>query len=306
MTTLPSYCRVRVPGTAANLGPGFDAVGLAVAVHNTLEISRSATPRVVVTGEGAGTLSGDASNLMYHAAREVARATGHADVSFQILCENRLPIGRGLGSSAAAIVGGLLGANRLLGSPLSQTQIAHMAVALEGHPDNVIPALVGGVTIASMNGTGAHWIRLTPARMPRVVIAVPGVALATETARGVLPRAVEFPDAVFNVGKAALFVAAIAESRFDLLRAAMEDRLHQPYRKALVPGFDDVVAAAKGAGAYGAALSGAGSSVLALCEDRRAAAVGGAMRDAFARHAVEARIVETDVDPKGAHVVCSA
>ncbi|MDR5709341.1 MAG: homoserine kinase [Armatimonadota bacterium] len=300
-----STIRVIVPASSANLGPGFDALGLALDIYNEVEASLSDHPRLTVHGEGEGLLPEDEENLVYRAARAVADAAG-AEVAFCLRCWNRIPLGRGLGSSAAAIVGGMVAANELLGRPLGRSRLASLATRLEGHPDNVVPALVGGMTAAVVEDGAAHWVRLPVREFPAAVVAIPEFEVPTPLARQQLPARVPREDAVFNVGRTALLVGALVARRWDLLGIATEDRLHQPYRKPLVPGFEDVCAAARKAGALGVALSGAGPSLLAFAPLPQASQVAEAMQAAFTGHGVRARTVVAQVDLEGTRVQAHA
>jgi len=293
---------VRVPATSANLGPGFDALGVALDLHNVVEIGLSEAPRVVVS-EGAHELPSDRTNLVYRAAFALAEVAGVHDVHFSLRCENRIPLARGLGSSAAAIVAGLVGANELLGRPVDLEGLVQLAAQLEGHPDNVVPALVGGFTVAVAEGKQVWWTQIPVPDPPLVVLGIPEFALPTEEARRRVPDRVAFEGAVANSGRAALLVAALVPRRLDLLGVATEDRLHQPYRDPLVPGFAAVCRAAREAGAAGVALSGAGPSVVAFAEAGRAGEVAQAMERAFDACGVRARAIVTHVDPAGAQIV---
>lgn len=293
---------VRVPATSANLGPGFDALGLALRLHNTLTLEPAEAPQIEIDGEGAGTLPRDPTHLAYQAAMAVvARAEGEDGPGARAFClrqHNRIPLARGLGSSAAAIVGGAVAANALLGHPLDQQALLDLATELEGHPDNVAPALLGGLVVCARTATGVRWMRLAPPSL-RVVLAVPDYQVSTDEARRRLPARVPFPDAVFNVTRAALLVAALTGDRPDLLDEATQDRLHQPYREQLVPGLTDVFAAARGAGAYGVALSGSGPAVLAF---GAAPGIGPAMARAFEAAGAACRILHAELDGAGAAV----
>lgn len=292
--------RVTVPATSANLGSGFDCLALALGLRNEVEASLAAEPRVEVRGEGQDVLPRDEGNLVYRAAQVAARRAGVVDVAFAFRCTNRIPLDRGLGSSAAARVAGLAAANRLLGSPLSPDELIRLSVDLEGHPDNAVAAWVGGLVVSVRDPDGAvAWQRLAPARFPTVVLCVPDLRVSTEAARARLPERVPLGDAVFNTARAALLVAAVCNGEFQALGVAMQDRLHQPYREALVPGFSEAVEAARRAGAWGVALSGAGSSLLALCPPERAEAVGEAMRSAVGRHGVASRWLVSSLDVQG-------
>ena len=293
---------VRVPGTSANLGPGFDALGLALRLYNTLTLEAAETPEIEVEGEGAHALPRDPSHLGYQAALAVAARVeaqgGPVSEAFRLRQDNRIPLGRGLGSSAAAIVGGAVAANALLGSPLDKQDLLNLTAEMEGHPDNVAPALFGGLVVCVKAPSGVRWMRLAPPSL-RVVIAVPDYPVSTDEARRRLPARVPFPDAVFNVTRAALLVAALTGGRPDLLDEATQDRLHQPYREQLVPGLTEVFAAARRAGAYGAALSGSGPAVLAFGD---APGIGEAMVQAFQAAGAGCRVLHAEFDIEGAVV----
>ncbi len=295
--------RVTVPATSANLGPGFDCLAVALGLRNQVEATFSERPRVEVVGEGEGNLPCDERNAVYQAAQAVAERVGARGVAFAFRCQNSIPLDRGLGSSAAARVAGVAAANRLLGSPLDLAAQVRLSAELEGHPDNAVAAWVGGVTVAVREPDGAvWWQRLVPPVLPAVVVCVPDLRVSTEEARRRLPPRVRLEEAVFNVGRAALLVAALCNGDLAALAVATEDRLHQPYREALVPGFREAVAAARQAGAWGAVLSGAGSSLLALCRPERTEAVGEAMREALAARGVRSRWLVLPVDTRGAVV----
>jgi homoserine kinase len=292
---------VRVPATSANLGPGFDALGLALRLHNTLVIERAAAPEIEIEGEGATTLPRDPSHLAYRAAVAVAAraeetAGGPPVQAFRLKQRNAIPLARGLGSSAAAIVGGAVAANALLGYPLDRQALVDLATEMEGHPDNVAPALFGGLVVCTRTLNGVRWMRLAPPSL-NVVLAVPDYHVSTEEARRRLPARVPFPDAVFNVTRTALLVAALTGGRPDLLDEATQDRLHQPYREHLVPGLNEVFLAARRAGAYGVALSGSGPAVLAFGD---AAGIGPAMAQAFEAAGATSRILHAEFDIDGA------
>ncbi len=258
--------RVKVPATTANLGPAFDAVGMALDLYNEIIVTESDEPAVDVRGEGRESLQGDASNLVYRAAARAAEHAGAHMPPLRIECTNRIPLARGMGSSAAAIVGGIVAANVLLELNLSCDAMLALATQMEGHPDNVSPALLGGVAASVLDsGRKVRHIRLPAPENLTAVLAVPDYHLSTSEARAALPETVSLSDAVFNVSRTALLIAALLHGRHDLLSIAMDDRLHQPYRASLVPGLSDVLRSALEAGACGAAMSGAGPSVIAFC-----------------------------------------
>jgi len=296
---------VRVPATIANWGPAFDALGVAVTVHNTVHLEISASPVVQIAGQGQGVLPEDVTNLVYRAAAEAARRAGMR-AAFAIRCRNSIPPGRGLGSSAAAIVGGAVAANAALGQPLDHAALLDLAWRLEGHPDNVAPALLGGAVLTDASGGTLRWTRIVPSWDAALVVAVPEFTVATDHARAVLPDRVPFADAVANVSRTAWLVTAMVTGRPELLSTGMDDRLHQPYRRRLIPGMDAVFAAARGAGAYAASLCGSGPSVLAVSPPARADEVARRMVEAFVASGHPATSLRVNVDERGATVACDS
>jgi homoserine kinase len=291
--------RVRVPASSANLGPGFDALALALALHNEVEIEESDRVKVTVEGEGAGRLDEGAANVVARGAAMAFEAAGRGFRGATMRCVNRIPLGRGLGSSAAAWVSGLVGANALLGSPLDADALVTLAARAEGHPDNVAAALLGGLTVSC--STEGRVVTLTVPVPPAVrwVVLVPDTESATREARAVLPDAVPRADAVFNVQRVSLLLAALDRGRVDLLAVAMRDRLHQPYRLRLFPWMPAVEAAAREAGALACVLSGAGSAILAAVPGR-AGEVPRAMETALRAAGIGGRALDLEVDTTGA------
>jgi homoserine kinase len=251
---------VRVPATSANLGSGYDSFGLALALHNTVsaELSVSGEWHVQVLGEGENDEAVRRDNRVIE-----AMEAGRPDEAAHVFCRNDVPIGRGLGSSSAALVGGLVVANELMGRPFGEPDIFRMAAELEGHPDNVAAALAGGFTMC-WRDRSFEFARVEPASGLAAVCVVSDEPLSTAKARELLPAAVPHGDAAFNVGRAGLLTAGIALGRRDLIGPGMRDRLHQPYRLAAVPDLDAVAEALVIAGADGAALSGSGPTVIGL------------------------------------------
>jgi homoserine kinase len=296
----PDRARVRVPATTANLGPGFDTLGLALTLYNEVELAVAESTSVQISGEGASALALDRSHLVLVSADRLALQMGCAVPGWRLTQVNRIPLARGLGSSSAAIVAGLVAANHLLQAGLSLPELLGLAAAIEGHPDNVAPALYGGLTVCCANGTTC--CVPFPAPALKVVVAIPDFEVSTEAARKVMPRQIPFADGVFNATHAAMTLAALVSGDFGKLGCAMRDRLHQPYRAHLVPGFEQTMTAATDAGAYGACLSGSGPSIAAFCEDQ-AEAIAAAMVAALLQAGVQARSLVLDVDPDGAKVL---
>ena len=298
--------RVRVPGTSANCGPGFDAIGVACTIYNDLELTLKGEEGLVIEieGEGAANIPADERNIVLRAIRTILKRAHREDEvkGFHIRMTNHIPLSRGLGSSAAAIVAGLKAANALLGNRFSRRALLQMATNIEGHPDNVAPAIFGGFTISVVTRGRVECFSLMP-RMPlKLVVAVPEFPLSTRLARSVLPEQVKMKDAVFNVSRAALLVAALTKGQPRFLRNAFADALHQPYREKLIPGMKDVFRAACRAGALGASLSGAGPCLIAYTLENEEA-VGQAMVEAFQEHEIEAHALQLSLDAHGARIL---
>ena len=292
---------VLVPATTANLGAGFDCLGMALQLYNSFEFELGAHGFSVI-GEGAQQLRENQGQLVYGA---WAAAFAHGEQTpppVQLHIGSLIPIGRGIGSSATAVVAGLYAANHLGELQISDADLLRLAATLEGHPDNVAPALFGGLVVTTAQESKIDYVILAPREELQVILAIPDFELSTTKARSVLPETVPYGDAVFNTSRVALFIAAWTTQRWDLLGRAMEDRLHQPYRAPLVPGLDGVMVAAIEAGAVGAALSGAGPTVVALAEGK-AQSIGDAMQKAFADHGIGCQIVVTSIARQG---VCLA
>lgn len=257
---------VRVPATSANLGSGYDAFGLALGRHNLVaaELSEPGEWHVTVAGEGAGEISLGADNRVVSSMRTLFTEAGEAGLAARVECTNAVPLGRGLGSSSAAIVGGLVAANELLDRPFDDEALFRMAAGIEGHPDNVAAALFGGFTICWAEVDGPSAARVDPPGGIAAVVVVSEAGLSTTVARGLLPSSVPHGDAAFDAGRAGLLATGIALGRGDLLGPGMNDRLHEPYRLAAVPDLDAVREALLAAGADGASLSGAGPTIIGL------------------------------------------
>ncbi|HEV8438380.1 MAG TPA: homoserine kinase [Methylomirabilota bacterium] len=291
--------RVRVPASSANLGPGFDALALALALHNEVMLEESDRLSLTVSGEGEGRLHAGADNVV---ARGVLLAYAAAGRPFQgaaIHCVNRIPFGRGLGSSAAAWVAGLVGGNALLGDPLDRDALVTLAARAEGHPDNVAAAILGGLTISCASDDRIVALALPVPPDLHWVVLVPKLEGSTHEARAVLPAAVSRGDAVFNVQRVSMLLAALFTDRRELLELAMQDRLHQPYRFPLFPWMAEVSAAARRAGALGCVLSGAGSALLAAVRGP-AAPVERAMEGALRAAGIDGTAASLAVDTAGA------
>ena len=310
--------RVRVPATTANLGPGFDCLGMALDLWNEVcvEMATPGTPveggdradLVSVSGEGASVLPTDRRNLVYRTVEDLVARSIPVVPDLKVRCHNEIPLARGLGSSAAAIVGGLVAANALLGrldgkdTAYASDEILEMAVRAEGHPDNVAAALLGGLQLVIETEEG---VLTAPVPVPEglnSVVFIPDVSIATDEARAVLPVSVTREDAVYNMGRVGLLVNAMCTGRLDLLRTGTDDRLHQPYRQRLSPAMKVIFQAALDAGALGVFLSGSGSTILALARGREMT-VAYEMAEAARQACVQGRVKITRPTALGAHPV---
>jgi homoserine kinase len=297
-----SELRVRVPASSANLGPGFDSFALALPLLAEFELRPAKAWSVTVDGDGGG-IPPDDENLFVVAARATAKAAGRELVAQHVTQRSAIPIARGLGSSAAAIVGGAVATNALLGEPFDRRTLLRIASEVEGHADNVAAALYGAFTVALPDEGGPVATRLVFPRAWRICLLIPGRPLSTEEARAILPSQVSRDDAVFNVAHGAALIAAVMRADGALLALAMADRLHQAARTQLVPALGEIIAAAREAGAFGAALSGAGPSVLAVAPTRLAARVVSAMEESAAAAGVPGRGRVLRVRAAGAQVL---
>lgn len=274
---------VTVPATTANIGPGFDCLGAALTLYNRFRFAPLAagTVEIQVCGSEAARVTADPNNLAYRAFATVFERQQQPVPPVRLTIELGVPLARGLGSSSTAIVGGLLGAQQFSQVPLSQAALIALATELEGHPDNVVPALIGGCQLAA--GDGAKWTLSDVPWHPQIVpvVAIPDFELSTEAARQVLPTAYSRADAIFNMAHLGLLLRGLATGTPEWLAAALSDRLHQPYRQSLILGYDAVRCAALDAGAYGLVISGAGPTLLALTHQSHAAQVAAAMAAAW-------------------------
>lgn len=305
-----STVTVTVPATTANLGPGFDCIGAALTLYNCFKFTSldagSALFSMQVKGSEAHKVKTDESNLVYQAFVKFYQHIGQTPPPVKIEIEMAVPLARGLGSSATAIVGGLVGANQLADEPLSQNQVMELAIAMEGHPDNVVPALLGGCRLAATGNVEMQYIasRWEICDIPWhnnivPVVAIPDFELSTAEARRVLPTQVSRADAIFNTAHLGLLVRGLETGRGEWIQAALQDRLHQPYRQELIRGYEVVRSAAIAAGAYGMAISGAGPTLLALVEAARAAAVAAAMDKAWQQEGIAPIVRSLTIDTQG-------
>ena len=296
---------VRVPATSANCGPGFDTLGLACNLYNyfTYELIDQGLS-LKIEGEGTEKLKAGKNNLAFLSFYKVWDMIVGSKTGLSVIMSNNIPLSRGLGSSSTAIVAGLVAANHLTGNTLSKNEIVQLATEIEGHPDNVAPAILGGMTISYVDNGKASSLKFLPLKPFKLVAVVPDMPLATSLARRAIPKTVPHQDAVFNTSRAALLVGAMLTGDYQHLAAGLDDRLHQPYRAHLIPGMEDAFKAAVNNGAFNAIISGAGSTLMAYvpinvsCE-----AVGDAMCKALSEHDLHSVFYVLDIDTEGAVVL---
>jgi homoserine kinase len=291
---------IRVPASTANLGSGFDVLGLALGLYNTIEMeTTSRGVELTVEGEGAERLQGEGKKSLVVRAAEAAFAhLGVTPPGLKVHLKNEIPLKRGLGSSGTACLGGIIGAAELTGRPLSPQEILRLALPLEGHPDNITPSLVGGLTASCLSEGEVRYVKIPLPEAISIVAVIPERQLSTAEARRALPRQVPFADAVHNVSRVALLVGAMVAGDLSLLDEATRDRLHQPYRAKLLPGMEEVLEVARRGGALAAFLSGAGSTVVALV-NQGAETVGAEMAETWARIGLRAEVKVLAIDREG-------
>jgi homoserine kinase len=292
--------KVKVPATTANLGAGFDTFGLALTLYNEFEVEEADGVFIESYPENEF-LKNPENNLFIKVVKYLCEAEGKTFHGAKLKQTVNIPVARGLGSSATAIVAGILTGFAVHKKPLTDEEFFKVAYLFEPHPDNLLPAWKGGFITALKTEDKTYYSKIDFPQELKTVVVIPDFELSTELARSVLPKEIPLKDAVFNIQRASLFIRALQEKKFDLLKIAMEDRLHQPYRKSLIPNFDKVVQYAYDSGAVSASLSGAGSTMLALALDNFDK-IGQAMVSAFSEAGINAKYLVLDVDTEGAKV----
>jgi homoserine kinase len=292
--------KLRVPATSANLGPGFDCLGLALNIWNEISLAPSDKLSYHVTGEGAEKLNKGTKNLLTKAFSLVYEVCGRQMSGATIEAKNEIFMSSGLGSSAAAIVAGLFGANQMLGNPMNEIELLKLASDLEGHPDNVAPALLGGLVVSAVAGNEIIARRYEIPEFT-IVIVKPDLEWLTKTARSVLPKSVSRADAIYNIGRTALVVDALRNGDLDLLQKVMDDRIHQPYRLKHISGGISAYKKAKQFGA--AALSGAGPSIIAFVPPESEKQVKAEIQSVFEERGIKTRGITTKPSSIGVHYV---
>jgi homoserine kinase len=300
--------KMKVPATTANLGPGFDVFGAALSLYNEFEAEYAPNAKKTkfeLKGEGKKTLPKGEKNVMWKSMSETFRLLGCDKYNLKnlnITVKTGIPLSGGLGSSASAIVGGIALANALCGNKLSKAQIAQLGMKIEGHPDNIAPAVYGGLCVCYKNENGTNeesGVLGLPVPKMKVVMCVPSFELRTKRSRQALPKHVDLQDAVFNSSRVALLTAAFCTGNYKLLKHGMEDKFHQPYRGKMIPAMDAVIKAAADNGAYGAFLSGSGPSIAAFCNGKDCEKIQKAMIKVWKKESVAVKAYILDFDTKG-------
>lgn len=296
----------KIPATSANIGSGFDSVGLALNLYNEIHIYENDNSKKIefeIFGEGENEIS-KKDNMIYSAMKLIfKKLKSKPNKGYIIKCINRIPLSRGLGSSSAAIIGGLLCANFILGNKLKiEKDILNMAVQIEGHPDNVAPAILGGIVSGVVKKEeDFKYIKIKPPKNLKAIVSIPDFYLSTEIARNILPKEITRKDAIFNISRAALLTSALFSNRLDLLEIATEDKIHQDYRAKFIPNLNQLFKETKKAGAYSVTISGAGSSILALTKDDKSIIekVSKAMHSSFKKKNINSVIKVLNIPTKG-------
>jgi len=306
---------VKVPASSANLGPGFDCIGLALPIYNTITIEETVLPGTgieinLISEEESidemvfDSIPKDENNIVYKAVEMLYNSIGQEPSELRINIQSQIPITRGLGSSSSIVVGGLLAANKLLGNPADEAALLAIATEVEGHPDNVAPAILGGVVLASQEEDGMiSYYKLKWPEEWDITVCIPDFELSTEIARSVLPKEVPMQDAIFNARHLAMLVQAINTADAKLMKSALKDRIHQPYREKLVPGMKEIMDAFKHEdGVLGCVLSGAGPSMLVISHKYDVDRIKSIVKDIWEAQNIKVDVRTMGVEENGAEV----
>lgn len=307
---------VKVPATTANIGPGFDCLGMALPIYNTITIEETVLPgtgiEINVIAESAAIdelslehIPLDENSLVYKAVELLYNSIGQTPSELKINIHSNIPVARGLGSSASVIVGALIAANELLGKPADEVALLSIACEIEGHPDNITPAIVGGLVLSSQEEDGSVVYRkLNWPNEWAITVCVPDFELSTDIARSVLPKEVPMKDAIFNAQRLGMFVQAVNTKDSDLMKLALKDKLHQPYRMKLVPGLDKIMDNLRHIDSVlGCVLSGAGSSILVISEKNDLDKIRGIVKDTWTDQNIKSDIKTLAIEQNGAQIV---
>lgn len=259
---------LKIPATTANMGPGFDSIGMALQLYNNILIEEIESGlEIEIKNEGSFYIPRDETNLIYKTIDDFFKMIGKKTPGLKIIQEDNIPLTRGLGSSAACIVAGLMAANKLSNANISKREMAELAAKIEEHPDNSTPAIYGGMVIGAMENEKLEFIKIDVPKELTFNVMIPSFTLSTETARKVVPNNITLKDAIYNSSRTALLVASIMNKDFDKLETAMNDRFHQQYRMPIIPNMENIFKKSKEFGAKGVFLSGAGPTLIAITKD---------------------------------------
>lgn len=303
---------VKVPATIANLGPGFDCFGLALSLYNIVTVEETVYPttglQINILGEeelaSTSLIPTNESNLIYRAIELLYNYTGQNPPALRINVQSNIPIAKGLGSSASVIVGGVLAANKLLGNPADEAAILAVANEVEGHPDNITPAILGGFVLSSAEADGSVIYRKI--QWPdewKLTLCIPDYELATQISRSVLPQNVPFEDATFNAKRCAMFIEALHSKDEELMKYALTDKLHQPYRSRLIPSFDEIRESLKEVDVLGTVISGAGPSILVISKSSVIGEIREIVENVWDVSGVKSNIKTIDISKEGAAIL---
>mgnify|MGYP001030300786 CR=1 FL=1 len=296
--------RVQIPASTTNLGPGFDCLGLALKLYNVVEIEEIKEDKVIieVEGEGRDEIPRNKKNIIFPAIKSVFDKAEEKFSRVRIREINHIPLCKGLGSSAATRLGGIVSASNFLKINLSQGEILNLATHLEGHPDNAAASLLGGLVMVIPEKENFHWIKINLSHKFKIVLALPEIKVSTEKAREILPQNFSLEDIVFNLSRMGALIYSLTKGKWEYLSLATEDKLHQPYREILIPGMKEVMESALSSGAKGAFLSGAGSGIVALTEDKEKK-IGESMQESFLKKGIKSKIMTLEIDEGGLRIV---
>lgn len=295
--------RMRIPATTANMGPGFDCIGMAFALYNYIDFEPADAQGYceLTAGGDAGDIDLSKENLIYKAYAAVFDYLHKPVMGIRMHFENHVPYSRGLGSSSAALIGGVKVANEVLGNPLCEEELLKIALPFEGHPDNLAPALLGGIVISGLEEDGSvFYSKITPPENLFCTVIIPDYPLATKKSREVLPSTFSMQDAVYNVGRMAMLIDAMHTGKLEQLTLAMNDKLHQPYRMTLIKGMEEIIPAAKALGALNVTISGAGPTILIVSDGEKDFS---SLQEILNKHGVTGKITALSPSKEGATLV---
>jgi len=296
---------IRVPASSANVGSGFDSLGFAINLYNIFKIEKTKKgieTKIIDQTSGKSLILPPEDNLFYQALKRIYTAAGRNIVGLSLTEIIDIPFARGLGSSASAVIAGLVAGNYLLEKPFSEKEIIEFAIEIEWHPDNVLPAYKGGFIISVISDEGIIYKKVALDEEIKFLFIIPDFKMKTEEVRKVLPASIPLQDTVFNLGRTALLTASLMEKDLDMLKIALEDRLHQDYRSKLIPGFYNIIETAYHHGAYGVCLSGSGPTIMAVV-DKNEEMIGKAAVNEFKRHDISSTFIVKTVDNYGCKII---